>query len=90
MADMQQHEQNFEQDRSSGGWNSQNLDSDGRNRMNGSEQSQHFQQYSSGGWGHSGGGWVITSAVLAASSELGRRSTPAVTNTETISGLYEQ
>ena len=56
-ADMQQHEQNFKQNRSSGGWNSQDLDSDRQNRMNGSEQSQRFQQHSSGGWGHGGGGW---------------------------------
>jgi hypothetical protein len=59
-ANMQQHEQNFKQDRSSGSWNPQGLDSDRQNRMNGSDQSQRFQQRSSSGWGHGGsgsGGW---------------------------------
>jgi len=63
-ANFQQREQSFDQQRSSGGWNSQDLDQDRQNRMNGTAQSQRFQQFQhpSGGWdrggtGSGGGGW---------------------------------
>jgi hypothetical protein len=61
-ANMQQREQSFDQQRSSGQWNSQDLDSDRQNRMDGTAQSQRFQQFQhssgGGGWGgHNFGGF---------------------------------
>jgi len=57
-ANFQQHEQSFNQQRSSGSWNSQNLDADRQDRMDGAQQSQRFQQFQhSGGWDHGGGSW---------------------------------
>jgi hypothetical protein len=58
-ANFQQREESSNQQRSSGGWNSQDLDSDRQNRMNGTTQSQRFQQFqhSSGGWDRGGSGW---------------------------------
>src|SRR6516162_5814593 len=58
-ANFQQREQSFDQQRSSGGWNSQDLDQDRQNRMNGTAESQRFQQFqhSSGGWDRGGSGW---------------------------------
>ena len=51
----QQHEQSMNQDRSSSGWSSQNLDSEKQSRESGSAQSQYHGS-SGGGWGGGGGG----------------------------------
>jgi uncharacterized membrane protein YgcG len=61
-ADMQQHAQSFNQDRSSGSFDSQSMNSDMQSRMSGASQSDRFQQGHSnggGGWGggHSWGGF---------------------------------
>lgn len=57
----QQREQSFNQDKSSGGWSTQNLNSEMQSRQSGAAQSDHYQNYqhSGGGWGgsHSFGGW---------------------------------
>jgi hypothetical protein len=50
-ANLQQHEPSFHQQRSSGGWSSQNLNSEMQSRQRGASQSEHFQQYQ-----HSGAG----------------------------------
>ncbi len=55
-ANMQQHEQSSNQDRSSGGWSSQNLNSEMQNRQSGAAQSDHFQNYQHSGGGSGGGG----------------------------------
>jgi len=58
-ANMQQHEQSFNQERSSGGWNSQGLDQDRENRWNGASSADRWQegQHSEGGWGGGGRSW---------------------------------
>jgi len=57
-ANMQQREQSFNQERSSGGWSSQNLNSEMQNRQSGAAQSDRFQQYQhSGGGSGAGGSW---------------------------------
>ena len=58
-ANAQQHEQSMNQSRSSGGFSSQNLDSERQSRESGSMQSQHFQSgdRSFGGFGGGGRSW---------------------------------
>jgi len=63
-ANMQQHEQSSSQDRSSGSFDSQSMNSDMQSRMSGASSSDHYNQYhpsgsSGGGWGgsHSSGGF---------------------------------
>ena len=55
----QQHQQSFNQERSSGGWSSQNLNSEMENRQRGEAQAQNWQHSggSSGGWGGGGRSW---------------------------------
>jgi hypothetical protein len=57
----QQRAQSLNQQRSSGGWSTQNLNSEMQDLQRGAEQSDRFQQFqrSGGGWGgsRSGGGW---------------------------------
>jgi hypothetical protein len=57
----QQREQSFNQEKSSGGWSTKNLNSEMQSRQSGAAQSDHYQNYqhSGGGWGgsHSFGGW---------------------------------
>ena len=55
----QHDKQNFNQDRSSGGYSSQNLDSERQNRQSGSMQSQRYQSgnHSYGGYGGGGRSW---------------------------------
>ena len=61
-ANAQQRQQSFNQDRSSGSFDSQSMNSDMQNRMSGASSSDHFNQYhpsggsSGGGWDRSGGG----------------------------------
>ncbi len=55
-ANAQQHEQSMNQDRSSSGWSSQNLDSEKQSRESGSAQSQYHGS-SGGGWGGGGHSW---------------------------------
>jgi len=56
-ANMQQREQSFSQERSSGGWSPQNLNSEMQNRQRGAAQSENFERggASRGGWGGGGG-----------------------------------
>jgi hypothetical protein len=63
-ANMQQDKSTYNQDRSSGSFNSQSMNSEMQSRMSGASSSDHYSQYhssgsSSGGWGgsHSWGGW---------------------------------
>jgi hypothetical protein len=57
-ANAQQHEQSMSQDRTSGDWDSQSLDSDKQNRMSGSSTSDGFNRSgSSSGWGGGGHSW---------------------------------
>ncbi|HXY48238.1 MAG TPA: hypothetical protein VEI01_02225 [Terriglobales bacterium] len=58
-ASYQQREQSFNQERSSGGWSSQNLNSEMQNRQRGVAQSQNWQSSggSRGGWGGGGRSW---------------------------------
>jgi hypothetical protein len=54
----QQREQGFNQERPSGGWSSQNLNSEMQNRQRGAAQSENWQRGgSSGGWGGGGRSW---------------------------------
>jgi hypothetical protein len=55
----EQHQQSMNQDRSSSGGSSENLDSEKQNRESGSAQSQHYQSgnRSSGGYGGGGRSW---------------------------------
>ncbi len=70
-ANAQQHAQSMSQDRSSGGWDSQNLDSDKQNRMNGSSSSSGFNRSgSSGGWAAEGGTVGADLAVAAAAGAV--------------------
>jgi len=55
-ANQQQREQSFNQERSSGGWSSQNLNSEMQSRQIGAEQSERFQQHQSFGGASGGGG----------------------------------
>jgi len=58
-ANAQQHEQSMNQNRSSGGGSSENLDSERQSRETGSTQSQHYQDgnHSFGGYGGGGRSW---------------------------------
>ncbi len=63
-ANMQQDKQTYNQDRSSGSFNSQSMNSEMQSRMSGASSSDHYNQYhpsgsSGGGWGgsHSWGGY---------------------------------
>jgi uncharacterized membrane protein YgcG len=56
-ANMQQHEQSLSQDRSSGGFSSQSMDSELQHRQSGAAQSDRFQGFQHSGGGSGGGGW---------------------------------
>src|SRR6516165_8756360 len=56
-ANIQQRQQSFNQDRSSGSFDSQSMNSDMQNRMNGASSSDHFNPYHPSGRRSGGGGW---------------------------------